>query len=127
MAIHQALREAVGDDFVLLTDPVGEYSLDEAIKVGRHLEKLNYLWFEEPFRDFELYKYSENVPCAGYPGGRNGNDARVPWGVAQSIAPARLAADIVRADVSWKNGITGTLKIAHLAKAFGLRCSTRRP
>ena len=30
------------------------------------------------------------------------------------------AADIVRADVSWKDGITGTLKIAHLAEAFGL-------
>ena len=32
------------------------------------------------------------------------------------------AADIVRADVSWKDGITGTLKIAHLAEAFGLNC-----
>ena len=40
--------------------------------------------------------------------------------LAQSIA--QRAADIVRADVSWKNGITGTLKIAHLAEAFGLRC-----
>ena len=35
---------------------------------------------------------------------------------------AQHAADIVRADVSWKDGITGTLKIAHLAEAFGLNC-----
>ena len=42
------------------------------------------------------------------------------WGVAQSIA--QNAADIVRADVSWKCGITGTLKIAHMADAFGLNC-----
>ncbi|MCS7033515.1 MAG: mandelate racemase, partial [Phycisphaerae bacterium] len=43
-----------------------------------------------------------------------------PWGVAQSIAFA--AADIVRADVSWKPGVTGTLKIAHLAEAHGMQC-----
>lgn len=32
------------------------------------------------------------------------------------------AADIVRADVSWKDGVTGTLKIAHMAEAFGMNC-----
>jgi L-alanine-DL-glutamate epimerase-like enolase superfamily enzyme len=42
------------------------------------------------------------------------------WGVANVIAAK--AADIVRADVSWKDGVTGTLKIAHLADAFGLNC-----
>ena len=30
--------------------------------------------------------------------------------------------DIARADVSWKWGITGTLKIAHLAESFGMNC-----
>ena len=59
MKVHAAVREAVGDDYVLMTDPVGDYTLDEAIRVGRQLEKLNYKWFEEPFRDFELYKYTE--------------------------------------------------------------------
>ena len=54
MKVHAAVREAVGDDFILMTDPVGDYTLDEAIRVGRQLEKLNYKWFEEPFRDFEL-------------------------------------------------------------------------
>ena len=42
MKVHEAVRRAVGDDFILMTDPVGDYSLDEAIRVGRHLEKLNY-------------------------------------------------------------------------------------
>ncbi len=40
--------------------------------------------------------------------------------MAQAIAFD--AVDIVRADVSWKPGVTGTLKIAHLAEAHGLRC-----
>ena len=118
--IHAALREAMGPDAVLMSDPVADYSMGEAVKVGRELERENYHWFEEPFRDFELYKYRElcralDISIAATETTRGG-----PWGVAQSIA--QRAADIVRADVSWKPGITGTLKIAHLAEAFGLRC-----
>ncbi len=118
--IHRALREAAGNDFVLMTDPVADYSLDEAMRVGRDLERLNYHWFEEPFRDFELSKYARlcaalDIPIAGTETTRGG-----PWGVAQAIA--FHAADIVRADVSWRAGVTGTLKTAHLAEAHGLRC-----
>ncbi|PKU26185.1 enolase C-terminal domain-like protein [Telmatospirillum siberiense] len=120
MEVHRAVRDAVGPDMLLFADPVGEYSLDQAIRVGRDLERLGYEWFEEPFRDFELYKYqalcsSLDIAVAATETTRGG-----PWGVAQAIA--QRAADIVRADVSWKAGITGTMKIAHLAEAFGLNC-----
>lgn len=120
MEIHQAVRDAVGDDCILFTDPVAEYSLDEAVKVGRQLEKLNYEWFEEPFRDFELYKYQRLCDTLDIPIAATETTRGCHWGVAQSIA--QKAAGIVRADVSWKNGITGTLKIAHMAEAFGMRC-----
>jgi L-alanine-DL-glutamate epimerase-like enolase superfamily enzyme len=120
MAVHRALREAAGPDYVLMSDPVADYSLEEAIRVGRDLERLDYHWFEEPFRDFELQKYARlcaalDIPVAGTETTRGG-----PWGVAQAIA--LNAVDIVRADVSWKAGVTGTLKVAHLAEAHGLRC-----
>ena len=118
--VHHALRDVLGPDIVLMTDPVSEYSLEEAIRVGRELERANYHWFEEPFRDFELAKYAKlcaalDIPIAGTETTRGG-----PWGVAQAIA--HNAVDIVRADVSWKAGVTGTMKIAHLAEAHGLRC-----
>ncbi|MQG87295.1 MAG: hypothetical protein FI699_00295 [SAR202 cluster bacterium] len=32
------------------------------------------------------------------------------------------AVDIIRADVSWTGGITGTLKSAHFAEGFGVNC-----
>lgn len=118
MKVHAAVREAVGDDFILMTDPVGDYTLDEAIRVGRQLEKLNYKWFEEPFRDFELYKYSELCRALDIPIAATETTRGCHWGVAQVIA--QRAADIIRADVSWKDGITGALKIAHLSEAFGL-------
>lgn len=120
MIIHEKLRHAVGDDFVLMTDPCGEYALDEAIKVGRQLEKLNYKWFEEPFRDFELYKYTQLCEALDIPIAATETTRGCHWGVAQAIV--QKSADIVRADVSWKAGITGTLKIAHLAESFGLKC-----
>jgi L-alanine-DL-glutamate epimerase-like enolase superfamily enzyme len=120
MEVHQALRDEVGEGVVLISDPVGEYSLEDAIRVGRHMEQLNYLWLEEPFRDFELHKYTQlcaalDIPIAGTETTRGCH-----WGVAQAIQ--QKAVDIVRADVSWKHGITGTMKIAHLAEAFGMRC-----
>ena len=59
MEVHQALRDAVGPDYVLMSDPVGEYTMGDAVAVGRQLERLNFKWLEEPFRDFELYKYTE--------------------------------------------------------------------
>lgn len=120
MEIHQALREELGADIVLMSDPVAEYSLDEAIRVGRHLEKLDYLWFEEPFRDFELHKYAQLTAALDIPVAGTETTRGCHWGVAQAIQ--QKAVDIVRADVSWKQGITGTLKIAHLAESFGMRC-----
>src|SRR5215468_11772158 len=35
MEIQRALREDAGEDYVLMSDPVGDYSLGEAIQVGR--------------------------------------------------------------------------------------------
>lgn len=120
MKIHQMLRDALGDNMVLMSDPVGEYTLDEAIRVGRQLEKLNYEWFEEPFRDFELAKYTQLCETLDIPIAATETTRGCHWGVAQVIN--QKAADIVRADVSWKCGVTGTLKIAHMAEAFGLNC-----
>ncbi len=120
MKVHEALRKAVGDEYVLMSDPVAEYSLHEAIKVGRQLEELGYYWLEEPFRDFELDKYQQLCSALDLPIAATETTRGCHWGVAQSIA--QHAADIVRADVSWKDGVTGTMKIAHLAEAFGMNC-----
>ncbi|MFV0504230.1 MAG: enolase C-terminal domain-like protein [Lachnospirales bacterium] len=120
MEVHKALREALGENYTLLTDPVADYTMGDAVKVGRQLEALNFKWFEEPFRDFELYKYTELCKTLDIPIAATETTRGAHWGVAQAIY--NRSADIVRADVSWKDGITGTLKIAHLADAFGINC-----
>jgi L-alanine-DL-glutamate epimerase-like enolase superfamily enzyme len=116
--VFTAVREAAGPSTVLMADPAADWTYEQALRVGRHLERLDYTWLEEPFLDWNLEKYrrltaSLDIPIAG-------TEATVGahWGVAQAILQG--AVDIVRADVSWKAGITGTLKIAHLAESFGM-------
>ncbi len=115
-----AVRDAVGPDMVLMSDPVGgAYDHEDALKVGRALEKLDYLWLEEPLFDHDLHGLEQlsrtlDIPiCAG------------EWNsdFYSKINYLRTgAADIIRADVSWTGGVTGTLKSAHIAEGFGVNC-----
>ncbi len=52
------VRKAVGDDMILMLDTQkypGHYTRDEAMRVGRVLDELNFYWFEDPIdrRDLE--------------------------------------------------------------------------
>jgi L-alanine-DL-glutamate epimerase-like enolase superfamily enzyme len=118
--IAEALREAF-PDLTLMLDPAGhDYRLGEAIEVGRALERLAYHWLEEPFSDVNMSKYAELCRTLDIPVLATEASTGGPATVAEFIRAG--AADIVRADVSWKWGVTGTLKVLRLAEAFGLSC-----
>jgi L-alanine-DL-glutamate epimerase-like enolase superfamily enzyme len=46
--VAKAVRQNAGDGFPLLFDRVGGYTRDEAIKVGRVLDQLGYVSYEDP-------------------------------------------------------------------------------
>ncbi len=101
----------------LMLDPTGAYDHREAMWVGRRLEELNFYWYEEPIGDFEVNGYAElcralDIPVLA---------GEVTPGSVQNAAELILrgATDILRGDVYWKGGITGVMKMAHLAEAFG--------
>lgn len=115
-----AVREAVGPGMELMSDPVGgAYDHEDAMRVGRALEKFNFLWFEEPLYDHDIHGLEKlsstlDIPiCAG------------EWN-SDFFSKVNLlktgAADIIRADVSWTGGVTGTLKSAHFAEGFVVNC-----
>lgn len=120
LAVCRALREAVGDEMVLMLDPVGEYDRREALMVGRELEKLNFYWLEEPIPDADMAGLIQlcnalDIPIAAL--------EALPGGIyirAQYIA--RGAADIVRSDALYNGGITPLKKTASLAEAFDMKC-----
>jgi L-alanine-DL-glutamate epimerase-like enolase superfamily enzyme len=120
LAAYRACREAIGPDFKLMADPVAAYSYEEALRVGRELERLNYYWFEEPVFDVDFHSLRKlsaklDIPICGaevLPGSH--------YSAAQCISSCVV--DIVRTDVSWKGGITPVMKTAHLAESFGMHC-----
>ncbi|MBN1687197.1 MAG: hypothetical protein JW852_11110 [Spirochaetales bacterium] len=118
--ICRAVRKAVGDDMVLMLDSMWSYGYEEALRVGRALEELDYFWYEDPLADEDIYNYVKlrqklDIPIMAteFAPGRF-------YGLAQWVQQA--ATDILRGDVMVFGGITPVLKIGHLAEAFHLKC-----
>ncbi|MCY7306765.1 MAG: hypothetical protein LH632_11570 [Rhodoferax sp.] len=117
---HQLVRQAVGSTYPLMSDPVATFNLEQAVRFGRALEKLDYLWLEEPLYDEDVRSPRElsrmlDIPIVG-----TEVVAKHPYSVAEYLASAVV--DRVRADVSWTGGVTGVMKTARLAEAFGANC-----
>ncbi len=102
--IHEAVREAVGDGFDLMADPVAPYTLEEAIKFGRALEGFGYKWLEEPLPDESFSALRELTRVLDIPIVGTEVLAKHPYSVAECISTRVV--DVVRADVSWTGGIT---------------------
>lgn len=120
LEIHRAVRKAVGDDYTLMSDPVAPFTLEEAVRFGRELEKLNYLWFEEPLCDENHHALKELTRILDIPIVGTEVIGKRPYSIASYISDRIV--DTVRTDVSWGGGITGVMKTAHLAEAFKVNC-----
>lgn len=114
------VREAVGPDYVLMYDPWGTYmSLEEAIKVGRELEKDGYYWYEHPMPEYRVESYVRlcrelTIPVLSPEIAAGGVFTRAEWIL-------RGASDMSRIDVN-RGGVTGARKTAIVSEAFGVRC-----
>lgn len=115
----QALRQHVGPEIDLMYDGSAGFDLVEALYVGRALEEADYLWYEEPMREFSIEAYRRLADALTIPLLAGETSDGCHYNIADFIA--RGAADIVRTSTHYKGGITGGLRIAHLAEAFGLR------
>jgi L-alanine-DL-glutamate epimerase-like enolase superfamily enzyme len=118
--ICRALRNAVGDSMVLMLDSMWSYCYEDTLKVGQAAEALDFLWYEDPLAEEDLYNYVKlkrklDIPIMSteYIPGRFYGMA--PWIVGE-------ATDILRGDVAVSGGITPFIKIAHLAEAFRTKC-----
>ncbi|MGA5538013.1 enolase C-terminal domain-like protein [Mycolicibacterium nivoides] len=118
--IYRRVRDAVGPDYPLFADPFAGYTFGQAIRVGQVLEELEYEWFEDPLAVDDIYGYLRlreklRIPLLATELTKGGLAAHVPWVLQR-------ATDYLRGDVVLKGGITGLVKIAHLAEAFNLNC-----
>jgi len=112
----------MGDRMVLMLDPACELrTFADALYVGRACDEAGYFWYEDPFRDggtsaFAHRKLREML--------------RTPLLITEHVRGVEPKADFVlaggtdfvRVDPEYDMGITGSLKIAHMAEALGLDC-----
>ena len=120
MEVCRAVRAAVGDDMTLSFDPWGTYrTYDEAVKVGRVLEDLNFYWYEHPMNEYWVGAYEKlshelRIPILGPEIAAGSIYTRADW-------IRRGASDRTRIDVL-RGGITGAKKMAGISEGFGVRC-----
>ncbi len=112
-----AMRDALGDDYEIMTDCNQGFSLDEAIRRADRLRDLDLAWIEEP------------LPADDVDGHvRLSKSTSTPIAVGESLYSIRHfreymqkgACSIVQVDVGRIGGITPWLKVAHAAEAFDM-------
>lgn len=115
----KAIREAVGAEMTLMLDPIFGYDREGALKVGREIEKLDFLYYEDPIPSWDI---------DGLEGLCRSLDIDIVVGEdIQSLQEyneyiRRHATDVLRTGPTTSCGITGMMKIAHLAEAYGMKC-----
>ena len=116
------LAKHVGNRMTLMLDPACELrTFADALYVGRACDDAGYFWYEDPYRDggvsaFAHRKLREMI--------------KTPLLMTEHVRGVEPKADFViaggtdflRVDPDYDMGITGSLKIAHMAESLGLDC-----
>jgi len=118
--VAKAVREAAGPDFQLLHDRVGAYSRHEAMIMGRLLDDLRYVAYEDPIPTKDIEGLVELCRAVDLPV-HIGEFIFSIYDFPEYIR--RGALDVVRYIVDNIGGITGGMKVAHLAETFSLECA----
>ncbi len=114
----RAVREAVGPDIELMLDPYHDYSRQEAYFIAKELEKLDFLWLEEPMDEnsidsFRWLQSKTKLAICGPETAPGKMQNRAEW-----ITTG--AADLGRAGTEDMGGLTPVMKAVHLYEAFGM-------
>jgi L-alanine-DL-glutamate epimerase-like enolase superfamily enzyme len=116
IAKARAVRRLVGDDFPLAFDANNGYSVQGAIRVGRALEELGYVWFEEPVQHYHVESMAK-VAGALDIAVSAGEQEYTLQGIKRLI---EAGVDIVQPDIVKTGGFTGLGDMAALARAYGV-------
>jgi L-alanine-DL-glutamate epimerase-like enolase superfamily enzyme len=116
IAKARAVRRLVGDGFPLAFDANNGYSVQGAIRVGRALEELGYVWFEEPVQHYHTESFAK-VAAALDIAVSAGEQEYTLQGIKRLI---EAGVDIVQPDIVKTGGFTGLADMAALARAYGV-------
>jgi L-alanine-DL-glutamate epimerase-like enolase superfamily enzyme len=117
--VCRAVREAVGADYTLMLDATSAYDYQDALRVGREIERLGFHWYEDPTRDDDVAGLVELCRALDIPVLMGESTTRGPWTFAQYLTQG--SADALRAIGDVIGGITGLRKVGALAEAHNRR------
>ena len=117
--LSKNLRKWTGPNADLMFDGSAGWDYVDALRFGKIIQDEGYLWYEEPMREFELGSYSKLCEKLDIPILAAETSDGCHWNMATWIQARAL--DMTRANCSFKGGITGSLKISHLAESHGMR------
>ncbi len=120
IATVRLLGERVGDRMALMLDPACQIrTFSDALLLGRACDAAGFRWYEDPYRDTGVSAFAHE---------RLREALQTPLLMTEHVRGLEPKADFVlaggtdllRADPEYDLGITGALKIAHLAEALGI-------
>ncbi|MFB6146281.1 MAG: enolase C-terminal domain-like protein [Halobacteriaceae archaeon] len=119
--ICRAVADRVGDEMDLMLDPSSCYSrFQDAVRVGKVLDDLGFLWYEDPLRDtgdsiYAMRRLAEELetPILGIEQSRT-----EPFGAFNHLVADAL--EMVRVDAHLGGGLTSAQKICHTAETAGM-------
>lgn len=111
------VREAIGDEVMLMVDSNHAYSLREAAQLARMIEPFNIGWFEEPVSPEFYHHYRElrnktTIPIAG------GECEYLRYGFQRLLQ--NECVDILQVDICGAGGLTEAKRISALASTYGI-------
>jgi L-alanine-DL-glutamate epimerase-like enolase superfamily enzyme len=119
-ALIPLVRETFGPEMTIYADSNSSYDADEAIRVGRLMEKYDYAFYEEPCRFDHLEETKRvadalTIPVAG--GEQEFSEEGFRWMIANR------AVDIVQPDLHYHGGLIRSMRVARMAHAAGMLCT----
>jgi L-alanine-DL-glutamate epimerase-like enolase superfamily enzyme len=119
--ICRAVAERVGDEMDLMLDPSSCYgSFEEAVRVGKVLDDLDFFWYEDPLRDtgdsiYAMRRLAAELetPILGIEQSRT-----EPFGAFNHLTEDAL--EMVRVDAHLGGGLTSAQKICHTVETAGM-------
>jgi len=117
--LSRNLRKWCGPDADLMFDGSAGWDYVTSLKFGRVMEECNFLWYEEPMREFDLPSYAQLCAALDVPVLAAETSDGCHWNAATWIQYRAL--DMMRTGAGYKGGLTGAVKVAHLAESFGMR------
>lgn len=113
----KAVREAIGDEIKLMVDANYLFSINNALKLVKEIEKYDIGWFEEPLygNDTRLLAELRNKTLIPIAAGQNeGSKFR------HLELLLNRSVDILQPNICYVGGYTEGLKVAALAQAFNI-------